>query len=68
MFIGIWTRGKKEYSGKYEWIWHKQRWYVQLDNGKYGIARSGDTPDFGQYKFKEKVNEQKAKIDDAGRT
>ena len=57
---GVWLYRGREYPGKYEYVWHKSRFWVSLSNGKSGWG-GYDEPDFGHYKYKRKSLSQESR-------
>ena len=57
---GTWKCGKKRLTGQWLWVWHRQRFVIDLDgkDPETGLRReqfevAGDSPDFGKWKLME---------------
>jgi hypothetical protein len=56
---GIWRKGKRRITGSWCWVWHQQRFFVQLDKPDRTTGRtqkieiSGDNPNFNGWTLEE---------------
>lgn len=54
-----WTNGKRTVTGRWRWIWHKQRFRIILDvpsevtSRQHDFLVAGETPEWGNWKLLE---------------
>lgn len=54
---GVWTNGKRQVTGRWEWFWSAQRFVIWLDGtdrttgGQRRIEVAGDHPEWGNWKL-----------------
>lgn len=51
-----WTNGRKTVSGRWVYIWHRQRFVIELSSGRQ-FEVDGDSPKWGSWKLERSVND-----------